>query len=61
VTNNYRILVGNVERVRPSGTPKHIWKNNIKIDLNEKMYVDGTKLDQNRVQQQDLVNTVMLL
>jgi hypothetical protein len=33
--NAYRILVGNPERKRPLGRPRHRWVNNIKMDLRE--------------------------
>jgi hypothetical protein len=33
--NSYRILVGKPERKRPLGRPKHMWVDNIKIDLRE--------------------------
>jgi hypothetical protein len=31
----YSVLVGNPERKRPSGIPRHIWEGNIKMDLQE--------------------------
>ena len=31
----YRVLVGNPERRRPLGRPKHRWEDNIKMDLQE--------------------------
>ena len=31
----YRILVGKPEGKRPLGRPRHIWKDNIKMDLQE--------------------------
>jgi hypothetical protein len=31
--NAYRIVVGKSERKRPIGTPRHRWKDNIKMDL----------------------------
>jgi hypothetical protein len=33
--NKYRILVGNPEGTGPLGRPKHMWVNNIKMDLRE--------------------------
>jgi hypothetical protein len=32
----YRILVTKYKGKRPLGTPRHMWENNIKIDLKEK-------------------------
>ena len=31
----YRVLVGKPEGKNPLGRPRHIWKNNIKMDLQE--------------------------
>jgi hypothetical protein len=33
--NAYRLLVGNPERKRPLGSPRHKWVNKIQIDLLE--------------------------
>jgi hypothetical protein len=33
--NEYKILVGKLEGKGPTGTPKHRWLNNIKMDLRE--------------------------
>jgi hypothetical protein len=33
--NAYRILVGKPEGKRPLGRPRHMWKDNIKMDLRE--------------------------
>jgi hypothetical protein len=33
--NAYRILVGKPEGKRPVGRPRHMWMNNIKINLRE--------------------------
>jgi hypothetical protein len=35
--NAYRILVGKPERKRPLGRPRSRWKDNIKMDLRERM------------------------
>jgi hypothetical protein len=48
---------------RPLGRPRHRWKDNIKMDLKE-IGIDGAnwiQLDQDRVQWQAFVNTVMNL
>jgi hypothetical protein len=31
--DSYRVLVGNPEGKRPFGRPRHIWEDNIKVDL----------------------------
>jgi hypothetical protein len=33
--NAYTILVGNPERKRPLGTPRHAWEDNIKMDFRD--------------------------
>jgi hypothetical protein len=33
--NIYRILVGKPEGKRPLGSPRHMWVDNIKVDLRE--------------------------
>jgi hypothetical protein len=33
--NAYRILVGKAEGKRPQGKPRHMWMDNIKMDLRE--------------------------
>jgi hypothetical protein len=38
--NSYKILVGKPERKRPLGSPWRRWEDNIKMDLQEKIY-DG--------------------
>jgi hypothetical protein len=48
----YRVLVGKPEGKKPLGRPRHRWKDNIKMDLQE---VD---LAQNRDRWQTLVNAV---
>jgi hypothetical protein len=35
-TNEYRLLVGEPVGERQLGRPRHVWVNNIKIDLVEK-------------------------
>jgi hypothetical protein len=46
----YRVLVGKPERKRPLGRPRHIWEDNIKMDLQEVGYggMDWIKLAQDR-------------
>jgi hypothetical protein len=59
----YRVLVGRPEGRRPLGRPRHRWEDNIKMDLRE-IGIDGAnwiQLDQDRVQWQACVNTVMNL
>jgi hypothetical protein len=34
--NAYRILLGKPEGKRPLGRPKHVWVDNIKMDLRER-------------------------
>jgi hypothetical protein len=33
--NAYRILIGNPEGKRPLGRPRHMWEDNIKMNLRE--------------------------
>jgi hypothetical protein len=59
----YRVLVGRPKVKRPLGRPRHMWEDNIKMDLREKG-IDGTnwiRLAQDRVQCQAFVNMVMNL
>jgi hypothetical protein len=59
----YRVLVLRPEGKIPHGRPKHLWEDNIKIDLRE-LGIDGVKwiqLAQDRVQWQDFMNMVMNL
>jgi hypothetical protein len=37
----YRILVGKTVGKRPLGRPRHIWEDNIKVDLQEVEWVHG--------------------
>jgi hypothetical protein len=55
--------VGKPEGKRPLGRPRHMWVDNIKIDLREIEWdaMDWINLAQNRNQWRDLVNTVMNL
>jgi hypothetical protein len=56
-------LVGRPEGKRPLGRHRRRWEDNIKMDLRE-LGIDGTnwiRLNQDRVQWQDFVNTVMNL
>jgi hypothetical protein len=34
--NAYRILVGEPEEKRPLARPRHMWEDNIKVDLRER-------------------------
>jgi hypothetical protein len=59
----YRVLVGRSEGKRPLGRPRHMWENNIKMDLRE-IWIDGAnwiRLAHDRVQWRAFVNTVMNL
>jgi hypothetical protein len=55
----YRILVGRPEGKRPLGRPRHMWEDNIKMDLGE-IGIDGSKwiqLAQDRVQWRAFAST----
>ena len=41
----YRVLVGKPERKRPLGRHKHIWEDNIKMDLQEVEWGHGLDLN----------------
>jgi hypothetical protein len=59
----YSVLVGRPEGKRPLGRPRHRWKDNIKMDL-EEIWIDGANwiwLAQDRVQWRAFVNTLMNL
>jgi len=58
----HSVLVGKPERKRPLGRPRRIWKNTIKIDLQE-VGADGDwmELAQDRDRWRALVNTVLNL
>jgi hypothetical protein len=59
--NAYRILVGNPERKRSPGRPRHTWVDNIKMDLREIGWdgMDWIDLVHDRGQWRALVNAVM--
>jgi hypothetical protein len=59
----YNILVGRPEGRRPLGRPRHIWEDNIKMDLREIEFgdVDWIHWAQDRDRWRTLVNTVMNL
>jgi hypothetical protein len=50
----YRVLVGTPKGKRPLGRPRHMWEDNIKIDIREiRIYgVNWIQLAQDRVQWQ---------
>jgi hypothetical protein len=59
----YRVLAGRPEGKRPLGKRRHMWEDNIKLDLRE-IGIDGVnwiQLAQDRVQWRDFVNMVMNL
>jgi hypothetical protein len=56
----YRVLVGRPKGKRPLGRPRHMWVDNIKLDLRE-IGIDGVNwihLAQDRVQRQAFVNMI---
>ena len=59
----YRVLVGKPEGKRPLGRRRHIWLNNIRMDLQEVGcgYVDWIGLAQDRDRWRTLVSAVMNL
>jgi len=59
----FRVLVGKPEGMRPLGRPRHSWKDNIKMDLQEVGCggMDWIELIQDRDRWQALVNRVMNL
>jgi len=59
----YRVLVGKPEGKRPLGRFRHIWEDNIKMDLQEVgcECVDWIELAQDRDRWRALVNAVMNL
>jgi len=58
----YGVLVGKPEGKRPFGRHKHIWENNIKMDLHEVGWgVNWIDLTQDRDRWRTLVKTVMNL
>ena len=59
----YGILVGKLEGKRPLGRPRHRWKNNIKMDLQEVRCggMDWIDLAQDRNGWRALVNELMNL
>jgi hypothetical protein len=62
-SNAYRILVGKPEGKRPLGRRRHMWMDNIKIDLSVMGWdgMDWGDVAQDRDQWRALVNTVMNL
>jgi hypothetical protein len=61
--NAYRILVGNPQRKRTLGRPKHKWEVNIIMDIREIGWgdMDGIDVAQDRDQWRALVNMIMNL
>jgi hypothetical protein len=61
--NVYRLLVGKPEGKRPLGRPRHMWIDNVKMDLLEigLNIVDWVGLAQDRYRWRALVNAVMNL
>jgi hypothetical protein len=59
----YMVLVGKPERKRPLGRPRRMWKDNIKVDLQEVRCggVDWIGLAQDRARWRAIVNAVMNL
>jgi hypothetical protein len=58
----YKTLVGRPEGRRPLGRPRHRWKDNIKMDLQEMEWgLEWLELTQNKDRWQALVNAVMNL
>jgi len=58
----YRVLVGTPERKLPLGRPRRVWKDNIKIDLQEVGWRNGlTHLSQNRDMRCVLVKAIMTI
>ena len=59
----YRFLVGKPEGKRPLGRPRHRWRNNIRMDLQEVEcgYVDWIGLAQDRDRWRTLASAVMNL
>jgi hypothetical protein len=59
--NAYRILIGRTERRRQLLTPRHIWEDNIKMDVTETklIFEDWIPLPQDRNYWWAVVNMVM--
>jgi hypothetical protein len=59
--NAYRLLVGKPEGKRPLGRPRHMWVNNIRMDLGEVGWgdVDWIGLAQDRNRWRAIVNSVI--
>jgi hypothetical protein len=59
--NAYRILAGKPEGERPLGRPRHMWVDNIKMDLRKIGWGDMDWIDQSQDgdQWRALVNTVI--
>jgi hypothetical protein len=56
-TEEYKILVGKSEGKRPLGRPRHMWKNNIKIDI-EQMEWEG--VDSIRRRKNDIMDIKLI-
>jgi hypothetical protein len=59
----YKILIGKPEGMRPPGTPRRRWEDNIKMDIREIGFggVDWIHVAQDRDRWRAVVNTVMNL
>jgi hypothetical protein len=59
----YRILVGRPQERRPFGIPRHIWEDNIKMDLQEVGWrdMDWIEMVQHRDRWRAIVNAIMNL
>ena len=57
----YRVLVGKPKGKKPLGRPRHRWKDNIKVDVQEVGCggMDWIELAQDRDRRRALVNAVM--
>ena len=57
----YRVLMGKPEGRRPLGRPRHRWEDNIKMDIQEVIFVgmDWIELAQDRDRWRALVNALL--
>jgi hypothetical protein len=61
--NTYRLFVGKPEGKIPVGRPRHMWENNIMMDLGETGWtvIDWIGLAQDRDKRRALVTAIMKL